>query len=1031
MFIINWCMLYWSHVRSSLKNIFIIAIGLIFIIAIIASTLIYITSAQVLIFNSFTDKATYTSANSNNSHNNSTITTLINGYQPIYPDIQLYVELSTPMAGYDSFFTSVKQEISSYANSLGVNSMIGAMAISTYMFGSEIYFNTTQSSVSSGMNLQGYSNSNQGLKQNISSIIICEISPDIKLELQSLVSNSGNGSFPRPQNNTEAFLLNIPKIHSAYENITPVLDDTAQLFGTFRTPVNTTTGSILTYSDKYLLNITAFTHIQQLSYTSYPHLVQTLVNINPGFASSGGMVLFVNNLSILYNALLSPYQNNTNLYSDVHLLIDGTISLNYGQFNPFNAINNIYQFNRFITILGNSIYAQLIQNLPHSDWTGLNPPQLHVSFLSETSLINAATIENSVSLALVLFAIPIIFVSLFVANYSFGLIRRRITQFIGIYKTRGSSNALIIFLLSLDFLPILLIAVISGFILGIPIAYTVLHTDNFLSFNGFPNASLIINLVLILPIIIISGIIIGSFLHLTRIFKLSTISIAESENPNEIIEPFWKQHYLDVFLSLIGGLGLFVYNIVFSSPTVTLSQLNVFFLSLLLMFVVGIILLISRLFPIALNKISVFLWEYNGNLLAFTLKNVSRHKQASTRAILLIAILSALLITFLSVPYSFLSWQQTNVEYNVGADAVALLPNISPNNYYNASLIHILETKYSKYFLGVSPFLLLHFRSLVNTSLRINFFLAINTSTFLSTAIIPLNLGTDNSETQEMDQLDSNNSATSIMVQEKTMNYRQAKIGGKIFITPQYGEALPFTIVDSYTFWPRLYTQNNVESNVYNFLSYNGNSVYGVMSIEQFLRPNFNIRSTWYQLSESGIYLKFKPDVNQTQVAQWLEGNFSLSMTLLSTQINANAHNILGLVIIGQINGNLLMSFIIGFSILVMFAWMQLEERKKEIYTERALGMKLLQLSGLFIIELLVLMLSGIIVGSVMGFELSQFLQSFVTQGPTFIPYQIIYPMNLIFECFTLLFILALGGAIFPAYKVSRQDISSSFAAER
>ena len=104
------------------------------------------------------------------------------------------------------------------------------------------------------------------------------------------------------------------------------------------------------------------------------------------------------------------------------------------------------------------------------------------------------------------------------------------------------------------------------------------------------------------------------------------------------------------------------------------------------------------------------------------------------------------------------------------------------------------------------------------------------------------------------------------------------------------------------------------------------------------------------------------------------------------------------------------MSFVIGFSILVMFAWMQLEERKKEIYTERALGMKLVQLSGLFLVELLVLMISGILIGGAMGWSLSQFLQSFDTQGPTFIPYQIIYPMNLIFESFSILFILALGG---------------------
>ena len=113
-----------------------------------------------------------------------------------------------------------------------------------------------------------------------------------------------------------------------------------------------------------------------------------------------------------------------------------------------------------------------------------------------------------------------------------------------------------------------------------------------------------------------------------------------------------------------------------------------------------------------------------------------------------------------------------------------------------------------------------------------------------------------------------------------------------------------------------------------------------------------------------------------------------------------------------------------------MFSYMQLNDRRREIYTERALGMKLHQISTLFFIEGIILIISSVLIGSFLGVFLMLALSLFITSGQQIPSYDVIIPPDLVGLTYFFLIILAVLSSLIPAYYVSKQDISKGFAGE-
>ena len=98
------------------------------------------------------------------------------------------------------------------------------------------------------------------------------------------------------------------------------------------------------------------------------------------------------------------------------------------------------------------------------------------------------------------------------------------------------------------------------------------------------------------------------------------------------------------------------------------EMISIFSIPSPIMIIFGAVLLTSRLFPILTLAISNFLWKRRVNLISFSLKNLSMRRDSSTRAVIIIALSFAFLISFLAFPFSFLAHQETLIHYEIGSD---------------------------------------------------------------------------------------------------------------------------------------------------------------------------------------------------------------------------------------------------------------------------------------------------------------------------------------------------------------------------
>ncbi|MFW9929210.1 MAG: ABC transporter permease [Candidatus Thorarchaeota archaeon] len=568
----------------------------------------------------------------------------------------------------------------------------------------------------------------------------------------------------------------------------------------------------------------------------------------------------------------------------------------------------------------------------------------------------------------------------------------------------------------IDFFIIIFISIIISLAVGIPLGMLVIKSDDFLSFNSDKIQNIIFNPTNLIYTLFWAALIGGLFVHVSRMLKLSRITIAETETDAEKTDPYWKKHNLDIIFFISGLVGFLVFYQAIVQQWFFLGPFLILGLPTPFLLIIGSIMLASRIFPSVMSKIGTKIWASTGGLIAFSFKNVIRHRQASTRAVMLIAVLLAILITFLSLPFSLNAWNYNQQVYQTGAEGVASL-SATNGYFFNQTLLNIIEHNFSDYIESVSPFTRLNTYSNYGSGN----ILIINSSTYLQSTISTVNRGNRFSLQTDMNTLSSNTSNVNLLMQKKSANFRDLNIGDLYYYTTSLvGESITFKISDTFESWPAFYSYYYDE----------GQNLFGVTSYSQFFKDNISLEDSSLNVQQSGFYLNFKDGINQTYISSILQDNFSLSVTLLQDKIDAYKNSWGYLVGIGEININVLISIFIAIAILLMFAWLQLIERKKEIYTERALGMKLYQLFVLFLFESMILLFSGIILGAIMGFGLTEMFSMFITLGPTVPPYITLYPISLIMFSFSIILFLAFIGSLIPAYIVTRQDISSAFIGE-
>ncbi|MHA1982958.1 MAG: hypothetical protein ACW967_01310, partial [Candidatus Hodarchaeales archaeon] len=437
--------LFWNHIRSSYKMILISSIGLIFALGIISSTVIYVDTSRPTIFQDVLDRQSkYYPAFLGPSNVNP-----FPDYQARLYDISFNLSLSdikTNLSDLENFF---RQKVNEESIDFDLEDKIANTFVQANLDGPRLEINA-----SFDLYEPNFPNQDDFELLNIS-LKAYEITNEIRPELISLLSSQGIGKLPT--NNNELLVLNLlPR--NQFE-VSQEFNDNVSIY--VHQNINDPPYSIW---NKHDYNVSGIVKTNQIHHDSAPNLVNYLVD-----EGWGDVFIFVPSLKEFSDPLV---QNTKNSF----LKVSGGLNLNYDNFNPYTTVEDMNILKKFTIQLQSSITSGINQHT--------SPTYIEVNFQSEESFKIAIQSIEAVTFALLLYASPIILVTLFVANYSFGLIHRSVKQHVGILKTRGISDITIFSMQLLDFIIIVLISLISSIIIGVPLSTLIIRTDYFLSFNN-------------------------------------------------------------------------------------------------------------------------------------------------------------------------------------------------------------------------------------------------------------------------------------------------------------------------------------------------------------------------------------------------------------------------------------------------------------------------------------------------------------------------------------------------------------------
>jgi ABC-type antimicrobial peptide transport system permease subunit len=230
---------------------------------------------------------------------------------------------------------------------------------------------------------------------------------------------------------------------------------------------------------------------------------------------------------------------------------------------------------------------------------------------------------------------------------------------------------------------------------------------------------------------------------------------------------------------------------------------------------------------------------------------------------------------------------------------------------------------------------------------------------------------------------------------------------------------LSFTVRGTFDFWP----------NLLNYLPGNPRSqLFGIMNFKTLINTESqlgNFSGSYITNRYLELYVNPKPSLNQTLFKTELESLTEISEVRLYEQERDRLfNNALFFSLIGQINSNILYTLGIIILVIVMFGFMQLVERSREIATERSFGMMIKQNFFIIFFENFWLLTIGIVSGVILGYFFSSLFLLSIVLGTGFPPFVMIYPMEFILGFVALILGISILFSFIPAYFSTKIDIT-------
>ncbi|MFX1247948.1 MAG: FtsX-like permease family protein [Promethearchaeota archaeon] len=671
------------------------------------------------------------------------------------------------------------------------------------------------------------------------------------------------------------------------------------------------------------------------------------------------------------------------------------IFLDKTNFDAYNINNEIYKLENFIEAL----YWQL-NEAGLSSW--VNSEILWLMRQYETTVFGLLII-------MLLLSIPVLCIALYLVVYSFGLIRRQKQEQIGIIKTRGGSWLQILVVLLGEMLLSTVLAVLIGFLLSTILADVVMRSTNYLEFLGAP-VPVLITMTMVQGLIF-WGLILALILNFRNIIRMSRQEINETLEPTETRQPAWKRYYLDVVIFVIGTATWIIFMTLLRSggdmfgPSVYFLYIIVSLLGIPSPFFMffGTIMVIARFFPFIMKKLSEFLWQLEGGINAFAIRNIVRHKQAANRAVLLITLALSFSILSSSLIFSLDETERLRQYYSVGADI-----SVPTGSLLNESVLEILNQNISnlKSISGVLSARLYSY-DFFNRNYHLLF---VDPYTYAETAFMDPSFGLSSSISNLMNQLKDNE--TIILYNENLKEMvSKPKIGDKISFYIE-NDSVSFRVGGTFKYWPTMYPYSYLDP----FRNF-----WGVGSLGMFDR--FNL-SNYFEGMKAKYQVKIASMDNIDETIERIYNATGITPESPALSYKEYKEGFGRRFSLSILNSDLIVCLAVAIIGVIMFAFFTYVERGKEIGVERALGMTQFQTAHSFLVEAATILSFGSIIGYFTGvYFVTMFLQ--ITQfGESIPPLVVTYPTALLIQILLGIFITASIGTIIPAYMATRKDIS-------
>ncbi len=628
------------------------------------------------------------------------------------------------------------------------------------------------------------------------------------------------------------------------------------------------------------------------------------------------------------------------------------------------------------------------------------------------TLSNKINEFNSLFLAFMTFSVPVFIITLFLINFSLGIINENREKGLSLFKMRGLSSTFIFLILTFETLVISLIATILGIIIGIPFSMLMTMTMGFLTFD----TNLIPNKVIISPdnlgLIFLLGFIIALVAHLRTIIRLAKSGVSELDQKASMKKkriPGKIRGNVDIFLLTQGILGTLLLTLIMNIlPKANLGAVDgiTLFLPVILILVIfspislliGFILAFNRfILPILYRLGSVF-WGKDWRLIAVATRNLAINARITKRTTLLLTCTISFLMILSMIPNSIFQHSIHSVYYSAGSDVKIFIEpaqfNLSNLNDFASQLDNtpgLNATLVSRLWYSIEE----------NSKWKTFEILGIE-KTFVDVAFWQNNYD-DKSLDRLVSSLYTSSQSNPVIIDSVSSSLENLKISDKYVITAG-SEHIEVTIEDITDYWPGLISRGSEEDR---FLITTHSSLHN-------LTVTMGIGITKLKEEVWCTILSGYESDETIQKIQNLSADFGLdnndirsTKLKLTFDIDSSISKFLWIIT----NFNYLTALGVTLIVIILFTVTRISSQATELGLSRALGMKYNQIFILMFSEPLLLFLISGVPGGIFGTLL---IMSFVNFGAPMFNYG--PPLTLIFNISSIILIY---GSIFLVILIS------------